>query len=292
VTATITVGSQPDSVAVNTLTNKVYVANSNSGTLSVISGSTNKVTDTIKVGVKPDGVAVNPSTNTVYVTDAATYDASVISGSTNSLVSMIRVGSNQTGVAVEPESNTIYITDSANQVAIVSGITDTVEKAVNVGYQPYAIALDQSTHSAFVTNYGENDVSVLAGPASSTAVSCSSTSAAVGSALTCTATVSGISPVGTVTWSASGQGAFSPTFCTLSSGTCAVTYAPSAPGAVNVTCYYSSDANNAISFASLPVIVAGSSENGFPTLLAASVATGALGVAVLFVGLRSRRKPA
>jgi hypothetical protein len=103
--------------------------------------------------------------------------------------------------------------------------------------------------------------------------------------------VSGSSPVGTVTWSASEQGAFSPTSCTLSSGLCLVTYTPLTPGTVNVTAYYSSDANNAISFASLPLTVAGSPGNDFPILLVASVAVGVLGIAVLFVGLRSRRKP-
>src|SRR5438477_363483 len=91
--ATIPVGKTPIGVAVDPSTNTVYVANSDSGTISVISGLTNKVTDTIKVGVKPDGVAVSPSTNTIYVTDAATYNASVISGSTNSVIATIRVGS-------------------------------------------------------------------------------------------------------------------------------------------------------------------------------------------------------
>ena len=71
-----------------------------------------------------------------------------------------------------------------------------------------------------------------------------------------------------------------------------MTYTPTTSGTVNVTGYYSSDANNAISFASLPLTVTGSSENGFPTLLAASIAVGILGMAVLLVGLRSRRKPA
>jgi hypothetical protein len=70
-----------------------------------------------------------------------------------------------------------------------------------------------------------------------------------------------------------------------------VTYTPFTRGTANVTAYYSSDANNAISFASLPLTVTGSSENRFPTLLAASVAVGVLGIAVLFVGLRSRKKP-
>jgi len=70
-----------------------------------------------------------------------------------------------------------------------------------------------------------------------------------------------------------------------------VTYTPSTPENKNVTGYYSSDANNAVSFAAVPVTVTGSSESGFPILLAASVAIGGLGIALLFAGLRGRKKP-
>ena len=47
--------------------NKVYVANKNSGDISVIDGDTNTLTNTFKVGPFPLDVAVNPNTNTVYV---------------------------------------------------------------------------------------------------------------------------------------------------------------------------------------------------------------------------------
>jgi YVTN family beta-propeller protein len=67
VTATIPVGSVPDGVAVDEKTNTIYVANSNSNTVSVLSGRTNTVTSTIPVGGGLFGVAVDPKTNTAYV---------------------------------------------------------------------------------------------------------------------------------------------------------------------------------------------------------------------------------
>ena len=68
VIATIGVGNQPVGVAVNSTTSRVYVANLEGGSLSVIDGATNTIIATVGVGFKPGDVAVNPSTNRIYVT--------------------------------------------------------------------------------------------------------------------------------------------------------------------------------------------------------------------------------
>ena len=68
-------------VAVNPLTNTIYVANTNSdfsGTLSVISGQTNTVVATVPVGRFPAGVAANPLTNSTYVTNESDNTVSVV----------------------------------------------------------------------------------------------------------------------------------------------------------------------------------------------------------------------
>ena len=44
VTVTVNVGNQPHSVAVNPVTNKIYVANSSSNDVTVIDGATNSPT--------------------------------------------------------------------------------------------------------------------------------------------------------------------------------------------------------------------------------------------------------
>ena len=45
---------------------KIYVANSGGGTVSVIDGKTNTVSETIPAGTHVYGIAVNPSTGLVY----------------------------------------------------------------------------------------------------------------------------------------------------------------------------------------------------------------------------------
>ncbi len=80
VTGTITVGSDPYGVAVNPVTGTIYVTNTGSDSVSVISGRTNTVTATITAGSNPRGVAVNPVTATVYVTYVTGDTVSMISG--------------------------------------------------------------------------------------------------------------------------------------------------------------------------------------------------------------------
>ena len=59
-------GAIPLAVAVNPVTNKIYVANENSNNVTVIDGATNTTT-TVAVGTFPIAVAVNPVTNQIYV---------------------------------------------------------------------------------------------------------------------------------------------------------------------------------------------------------------------------------
>src|SRR6266540_3965632 len=63
VIATIPVGDSPNAVAVNPVTNRIYVANEQpdgpTGTVSVIDGATNTVIATIPIGTFAGGIAVN-----------------------------------------------------------------------------------------------------------------------------------------------------------------------------------------------------------------------------------------
>ena len=76
-TEDVTVGKSPYAVAVNSVTNKIYVANicgndvscrTQSGTVTVIDGAT-LATTTVAVGASPSIAVVNPVTNKIYVTN-------------------------------------------------------------------------------------------------------------------------------------------------------------------------------------------------------------------------------
>ena len=75
----IPVGAGPNGIAYNPTDGKVYVANSLSGTISVISGFSNTVVKTITVGKTPIGLSYNPENNSIYVANSDSNTVTVIS---------------------------------------------------------------------------------------------------------------------------------------------------------------------------------------------------------------------
>ena len=71
ITANLSIGKLPEDVAVDPLSDRVFVANHNSGTISVIDAVTNSVSSTVDLGAAsgPEGLAINTATGTLYVTD-------------------------------------------------------------------------------------------------------------------------------------------------------------------------------------------------------------------------------
>ena len=76
-TTSVAAGSGPISVAVNPVTNKIYVANANSGNVTVIDGATNTTT-TVAAGSGAESVAVNPVTNKIYIANGSSGNVTVI----------------------------------------------------------------------------------------------------------------------------------------------------------------------------------------------------------------------
>jgi YVTN family beta-propeller protein len=77
--STITLDGAPNHVAVNPVTNKIYVIGTG-GTLWIINGKTNTVTNEISIGGSPAGIAVNQVTNKIYITQSASNTVTVLSG--------------------------------------------------------------------------------------------------------------------------------------------------------------------------------------------------------------------
>ena len=171
----VQVGNDPRHIAVNPTTNKVYVANTGSNTVSVIGGGgdiTNPphIIKNIRVGNQPDAIAVNPTTNKVYVANTGSNTVSMIDGKTNNVTSVIKVtGKQPLGIAVNPKTNKVYVANTGNNT--VSVIKDDgsntnkniVIKNVLVGKNLTSIAVNPTTNKIYVTNTGSNTVSVIDG---------------------------------------------------------------------------------------------------------------------------------
>ena len=70
----------PIELAVDPVTNKIYVANYADGTMTMIDGATNQTTTTLAVGNTPGAIEANVVTNKVYVANYGDNTVSVIAG--------------------------------------------------------------------------------------------------------------------------------------------------------------------------------------------------------------------
>lgn len=78
VIVTLNVGDSPRALEYNPSNEYIYVANFNSGDVSIIDSSTNDVVDTVDVGVDPVSLEYNPSNEYIYVANQGSSDVSVI----------------------------------------------------------------------------------------------------------------------------------------------------------------------------------------------------------------------
>jgi len=162
ITSGIKVDSYPVGIAVNPNTNKIYVANEFSNTVSIIDESTDKIQATIKVGSFPYGIDVNPLNNRVYVANRGSNTVSVIDGLTNLKMADVQVGKSPIDVAVNPSSSLVYVTNiESGTVSVVDGITNAVSTTIRVGGIPYAIAVNPATNITYVTDLGDGSISTL-----------------------------------------------------------------------------------------------------------------------------------
>jgi YVTN family beta-propeller protein len=130
------VGAEPFAIGVNPSTGRVYVANVNSDTVSVIDGATNTVVATVAVGNYPTGVGVNPSTDRVYVANMHSDTVSVIAGPSITLdppTATNEIGSDHTvtatvtdglGFPVQEADVEFHVTDGPNAGDTGSDSTD------------------------------------------------------------------------------------------------------------------------------------------------------------------------
>lgn len=146
-------------MAINEAANKIYVANVDDDTLTVIDGANNSVS-VIPTGAGPNALAVNPLTGNVYVANFYSNTVTVTDGST---LSTLNVGITPTAVEVNPLTGMIYVANtSSNSVTVIDGATHNLS-TVAVGAGPDSLAINTQTNQIYVANYSSNDVTVIDG---------------------------------------------------------------------------------------------------------------------------------
>jgi YVTN family beta-propeller protein len=156
-------------LAINSVTNQIYVANYFDNTVTAINGSNNS-TVTIPVGSYPTAIALNPSSNKIYVANLAINTVTVIDGLTGNTAT-VAVGRFPKAVAVNALTNKIYVANAsyftAGTVTVIDGATNSTT-VVPAGQYPSALAVNPETNQIYVVNAGDGTVTAIDGATSST----------------------------------------------------------------------------------------------------------------------------
>jgi YVTN family beta-propeller protein len=195
----VQVGKGPVAIALDQRTNTIYVVNSSSNTVSVISGATCNALKTsgcrrtppaVRAGNNPVDVTIDQATDTVYVADwgnGAGTTVSVINGRTcNATITSgcgqvratVKIGTSPAGIVADQSTDTIYaatVTPKGTEAVSVidGGICDATttsgcdQKPPSVtdgkGSANYnvAFAIDQATGTLYVANWTDNTLSMI-----------------------------------------------------------------------------------------------------------------------------------
>jgi len=152
-----TVGLNPVAVAVNPVTNKIYVANSDADTVTAINAWTG-TTATIAVGDRPYWIAINVDTNTIYVANRNSANVTIIDGATDTVVATAASGgSGWTAVSPFVDKAFVIRIGTSGEVSVINGNTYALTSATR-SLQPVGLALNPVTNRLYVAHAATGDI--------------------------------------------------------------------------------------------------------------------------------------
>lgn len=106
---TISVGTIPCAIALNSKTHEVYVANYGDGTVTVLDAKSGHTTATVQVGKHPQALAIDETKNLVFVANTADSTVSIIGGKTHRVLKTVDAGPHPYALALDEKSSRVYV---------------------------------------------------------------------------------------------------------------------------------------------------------------------------------------
>ncbi|MDA4136698.1 MAG: YncE family protein [Thaumarchaeota archaeon] len=153
----------PYAVAVNSVTDRVYVSQGQGGSLSVIDGSNNNVAATVGGLGTPYALAVDEEQNLVFAADTGGNTLWIVNGSNNAVAAHLAMGSTS-ALAVDPAAREAFVGNLTNnsqsgEVIVVNTTSLSVSRTFPVAVPPSRFTVDPSSHLLFISseNSGAGD---------------------------------------------------------------------------------------------------------------------------------------
>lgn len=157
---TVTVGQEPRGLAVDSLRQRVYVANYGSDSVSVINSQNNTVLQTIGGIPTANGIAHDPQRNIIWVTSHSTDQVTPLQANADAtaftVLPALSVGDQPWGVAYDPVHQYVYVANSlSDSVTVINAETRAIVTTLTGRFlRPFHLAANPVTGKVYVVNFG------------------------------------------------------------------------------------------------------------------------------------------
>jgi len=162
--------TNPYGVAATPDGTEVWVTDSGTNIVSVISTATNAITGTVVVGIYPHGIAITPDGTKAYVANTGpntgpggSETVSVVDVKTQTVTAAITVGEAPQVITVSPDGSLVFVT-CADGVYVITASNGGVRKVRERLRNPHGVTVTPDGTQAYVTD-SERDQVVVVGTA-------------------------------------------------------------------------------------------------------------------------------
>jgi len=142
VVATVVVGRSPKGVAIAPSGEYVYVADSGSGSISIVSTATRQLVGSIPVAAGPTTMTIDASGQFLYVTHSGGGSVSIVDLNTESVVSNVGVGIAPETLALSGDGSRLYVANyRSNTISVVDTAEHMIVGDIATGGGPYGVVL-------------------------------------------------------------------------------------------------------------------------------------------------------
>ncbi len=154
-------GKGPDGIGISMDDKKVYVTNTEDGTISIIHTETNE-SEVVRKGGKPELIHANKNNSLLLISNFSNNEAYLFNTISDSIIHTIGSLDGPEEIVMSNDGTRIYIVNFSNQKVYVYEASDYTKLDIEyvVGAKPIGFR-QVSNQKAYVSNYGDNTVSVI-----------------------------------------------------------------------------------------------------------------------------------
>ena len=155
------VGQSPAGVAVDGVLRRVYVANRESNTVSVLDLDSLQLIASVPVGSAPFALAVAPDGGRIFVANVRSADISIIDARTLTTTQIASGGKSPYGVVALYDGRVAVVNQQSGKASVIDANSFKTLAIVKIGLYPEGAAVAPGGRTIWIANWFSGDVSVI-----------------------------------------------------------------------------------------------------------------------------------